>query len=218
LESRAYSKKDVRVSTKIPALDFLIHELGRLPGIGEKTAQRLAYFILKQGPEFSKSLQESLSGVQTSVHPCPECFAYTDQELKCHICASTNRDEHMLCIVEDPADITKVEKAAVFKGRYHVLQGAIAPLDNVGPDDLRIKELIARIDKGLEGKGPKIEEVILALDADLEGDTTALYISKVLSAKSLKLTRIAYGVPFGSDIDYIDQRTLGRALENRVEI
>jgi recombination protein RecR len=124
----------------------------------------------------------------------------------------------LLCIVEEPADILRVESSGAFRGRYHVLHGAISPLDGVGPENLRIRELLERLDNGLSGRGPKINEIILALDPDLEGDTTVLYLAKALAEKQVKLTRIASGVPIGSDIDYVDDRTLSRALENRVEL
>jgi recombination protein RecR len=212
---------------KIASLEKLIHELNRLPGIGPKTAQRLAYHILRT-PDLSEKLQASLEHVQTSVHMCALCFSYTDQVGLCRFCTDSHRRDDVLCLIEDPADILRVESSGVFRGRYHVLHGAISPLDNVGPENLRIDELIERIDAGLEGRGlpmmtpgtaaPIVREVILALDPDLEGDTTALYLSKVLAGKQLKITRIASGVPLGSDIDYVDDRTLGRALENRIEL
>ncbi len=220
---------------KIAALEKLIHDLNRLPGIGPKTAGRLAIHILRT-PDLSESLQESLRSVQELVHSCNLCFSYTDQVGLCKICLDPHRRDDLLCLVEDPADILRVESSGVFRGRYHVLHGAISPLDNIGPEQLRIRELLERIDAGIEGRplppsvsraiapgetpapAPKISEVILALDPDLEGDTTALYLAKILGEKQLKITRIASGVPLGSDIDYVDDRTLGRALENRTEL
>jgi len=202
------------VSFQIPSLDLLIHELTRLPGVGEKTAQRLAFYILKQGSEYSEKLQEALQEVNAYVHACPSCFSYTDRPI-CRICDDQNRDHRLICIVEEPSDVVRIESMGTFKGLYHVLEGTISPLEGVGPDDLRIKELLSRIERAAADR--PIQEVILALDADLEGDTTALYLGKVLP-KSVKLTRLAHGVPFGSDIDYIDSRTLGRAFENRVEL
>jgi len=201
----------------IPALDTLIHELTGLPGIGEKTAQRLAFFILKSGKDYSERLRMALDAVQLQVHYCPQCFAFTDQEL-CRICSSVDRNKTQVCVVEEASDVIRIEAAGTFKGLYHVLQGTISPLDGVAPSDLRIHELVERIhDSQLDPVNP-IREVILALDADLEGDTTSLYLARLLHPKNIKLTRIAHGVPFGSDIDYIDQRTLGRAMENRVEL
>jgi len=210
---------------KINSLEKLIHELNRLPGIGPKTAQRLAYYILR-APDFSERLQAALQNVAASVHLCPQCFSYTDAEYLCRFCSDTNRRRDLLCVVEEPSDIARVESSGVFRGLYHVLHGAISPLDNVSPADLKIQELLNRLDaqrgdsraaQDGDSETP-ITEVILALDPDLEGDTTALYLAKVLAAKGVKVTRIASGVPLGSDIDYVDDRTLGRALENRVEL
>lgn len=201
----------------ISALEKLVHELGRLPGIGPKTAQRLAYYILRSPHAYSENLSEALLRVQAEVHECPRCFNYTDQDL-CKYCTDSQRSDEILCVVEEPADIMRIESSRAFRGRYHVLHGAISPLEGIGPKDLKIQELIHRIDDGLEGTGPVIKEVILALDADLEGDTTVLYLAKQLQGKGLKLSRIAHGVPIGSDIEFIDDRTMGRALENRVEL
>jgi recombination protein RecR len=200
---------------KINSLEKLVHELNRLPGIGPKTAQRLAYHILRR-PEFSEQLQSALQQVVTNVHPCTRCFSYTDDGDLCRFCTDTHRKDDVLCVVEEPSDIARVESSGVFRGRYHVLHGAISPLDNVAPQDLKIRELMERIDAGIEGRGPKISEIILALDPDLEGDTTVLYLAKMLADKDVKVSRIASGVPIGSDIDYVDDRTLGRALENRI--
>ena len=129
-----------------------------------------------------------------------------------------HRSDDILCVVEEPSDIMRIESSGAFRGRYHVLHGAISPLEGIGPGDLKLKELIERIDAGLHGEGPRVKEIILALDADLEGDTTILYLSKQLAGKDIKISRLAQGVPIGSDIDFIDDRTMGRALENRVEL
>lgn len=201
----------------IGALEKLVHELSRLPGIGPKTAQRLAYFILRSQSEYSNRLSEALLRVQAEVHSCPKCFNYTDLDI-CRYCADAHRADDSICVVEEPSDILRIEASGAFRGRYHVLHGAISPLEGVGPQDLKIQELVAKVNRGLNGEGPAIKEIILALDADLEGDTTVLYLSKQLSDKGVKLSRIAHGVPIGSDIDYIDDRTMNRALENRVEI
>lgn len=223
---------------KIGSLEKLIHELNRLPGVGPKTAQRLAFHILRT-PDFSERLQSALKQVQENVHLCAQCFSYTDEPALCRFCSDPNRRDDLICVVEEPSDIVRVESSGVFRGRYHVLHGAISPLDNIGPRDLKISELMERIDAGLESRplhyasmpshesegvveepanAPKINEIILALDPDLEGDTTVLYLAKTLADKQVKITRIASGVPLGSDIDYVDDRTLGRALENRVEL
>lgn len=201
----------------ISALEKLTHELSRLPGIGPKTAQRLAYFILKADNAYPERLSEALLRVKAEVHECPRCFNYTDSDL-CRYCEDHHRSDESLCVVEEPADIMRIESSGAFRGRYHVLHGAISPLEGIGPQELKIKELIERVDAGLQGEAPVIKEVILALDADLEGDTTILYLAKQLQGKGLKLSRIAHGVPIGSDIDFIDDRTMGRALQNRVEL
>ena len=201
----------------ISALEKLVHELSRLPGIGPKTAQRLAYYVLRTKDNFSERLSEALLRVKAEVHTCPRCYNYTDADL-CRFCTDSHRLDNMLCVVEEPSDISRIEASGAFRGRYHVLQGALSPLDGVGPQDLKIKELIERIDAGLRGESAPIKEVILALDADLEGDTTVLYLTKLMQGKSVTLTRIAHGVPIGGDIDFIDDRTMGRALENRVEL
>jgi recombination protein RecR len=201
----------------IPALEKLVHELSRLPGIGPKTAQRLAYFILKSGNDYSDRLGLALTQVQSEVHDCPRCFNYTDSDF-CRYCMDPNRSDDSLCIVEEPSDIMRIESSGAFRGRYHVLHGVISPLEGIGPKNLKIRELLDRVDAGLEGTEPEIKEIILALDADLEGDTTILYLAKQLQGKRLKLSRIAHGVPIGSDIDFIDDRTMNRAMQNRVEL
>ncbi len=200
---------------QIAALEKLVHELHRLPGIGPKTAQRLAYYILKSQDEYAVQLSESIQRVKAEVHLCPECFNYTDSDI-CKYCQDPHRAQDVLCLVEEPSDILRIESSGAFRGRYHVLHGAIAPLEGVGPSQLKIQELLQRL-QNVEGK-TAIREIIMALDADLEGDTTILYLSKLLSGHGIKLSRIAHGVPIGSDIDFVDDRTMGRALENRVEL
>ncbi len=202
----------------VPSLEKLVHELSRLPGIGPKTAQRLAYFVLKSPKEFNDSLRAALMAVKNDVKECPQCFSYTEAEDLCHYCSDPSRHEDVLCVVEDPADISRVEISGVFRGRYHVLQGAISPLDGIGPEQLKIQALLERIDQRQNEGGPVLREIILALDADLEGDTTVLYLAQLLRKRGLQVTRIAHGVPIGGDIDYVDHRTLGRAIENRVQL
>lgn len=201
----------------IPALEKLVHELSRLPGVGPKTAQRLAYHILQSRDEYTDRLSEALHRVRAEVHTCPRCYNYTDNDL-CRYCLDDKRSDDSLCVVEEPSDIMRIESSGAFRGRYHVLHGAISPLEGIGPQDLKIRELLTRIENGLAGTAPRIRELILALDADLEGDTTILYLTKQLQGKDIKISRIAHGVPIGSDIDFIDDRTMGRALENRVEL
>lgn len=202
---------------KISALEKLVHELSKLPGIGPKTAQRLAYHILRAPQEYSNQLGLALQRVQSEVHECPECFNYTDEDL-CHFCKDPHRQSESLCVVEEPSDIVRIESSGAFRGRYHVLHGALSPLDGIGPKELKIQELVQRLQAGQSGEKPKIKEVILALDADLEGDTTVLYLTKILQTKEVRISRIAHGVPIGSDIDFIDDRTMSRALENRVDL
>jgi recombination protein RecR len=201
---------------KIAALEKLIFELGKLPSIGPRSAQRLAYAILKN-PRRSLALRQALEEVEASVHLCPSCYNFTDLEL-CRYCSDTYRQDNLICVVEDPFDIHQIESSGAFRGRYHVLHGAISPLSGVRPEDLRISELLEKIERGLIGAGPAIGEVILAVDADLEGDTTVLYLAQKLQNKSVKITRIAQGVPIGSHINFVDDKTLGLALTQRTEL
>lgn len=195
---------------KVPSLNRLITELAKLPGIGPKTAQRLAYYVLRSPKDYSISLREALLEMQENVKECPTCFSYTEDN-QCDFCTDPNRRDDILCVVEDPSDISRFESSGAFRGRYHVLHGSISPLDGVRPEDIRLAPLFERLKDG-------VTEVILALDADLEGDTTVLYIAKQLHGMNIKVTRIAHGIPIGGDIDFIDHRTLGRALENRIEV
>lgn len=202
---------------KIPSLTKLVHELSRLPGIGPKTAGRLAYYILRSDSEFVMSLRDALKQVKERIHECPVCYSFTEEEDACHYCTDPMRSNNSICVVEDPADINRIESSGAFRGRYHVLHGAISPLEGVRPQDLKIQALLDRISPTLDNPRP-VEEVILALDADLEGDTTVLYLAKILKDMNIKTSRIAHGVPIGGDIDYVDYRTLGRAIENRVQV
>jgi len=202
----------------VPSLERLVHELTRLPGIGPKSAQRLAYHLLKVPAENVESLRDALQKVKALVHECPACYSFTENEGNCFFCIEPSRHDDVLCVVEDPSDIMRVESSGVFRGRYHVLQGAIAPLDGISADDLKITPLLEKIENGQKGLRPEIKEVILALDADLEGDTTVLYLARALRERGVKISRIAHGVPIGGDIDYVDYRTLGRAIENRVQL
>jgi recombination protein RecR len=199
----------------IHALERLVQELARLPGIGPKSAQRLAYHILKAPADYSRRLGEALERVQREVHDCPQCFNFTDASV-CRYCTDPSRSDEILCVVEEPSDIQRIESSGAFRGRYHVLHGSLSPLEGVGPDDLKIEELIQRVNAGLLGEKPRVLEIVLALDADLEGDTTVLYLAKALQGKEIRLSRIAHGVPIGGDIDYVDDRTMSRAMENRV--
>lgn len=202
---------------KVPALQLLVHELSKLPGIGQKSAERIAYNLLRSPTEKSKTLAEALFAIKEKVHTCPQCYTFTEEDL-CYYCSHPERLDSIICVVEEPSAIERIEQSRTFKGRYHVLHGAIAPLMGISPEKLKIQELVLRIEKGLQQEGAAVSELILALDADLEGDTTILYLTQVLSSYPIKLTRLAQGVPIGSGMDYLDERTLGRALQNRVEI
>ena len=198
----------------IPTLDKLIHEIARLPGVGPKSAQRLTHYLLKN-PHYSQDLRQTLKIVEESIVLCKICFNYTDNpEQECKICKNPHRNQELICVVEQPEDIVQIESSGGYQGLYHVLHGAISPLEGITPDKLKIGELLSRIDRA----NPCMNEVILAVDSDLEGDTTVLYINQELESRQLKVTRLAQGIPMGSDIDYIDNRTLHRALSHRTEV
>ena len=202
---------------KISSLEKLVHELSQLPGIGPKTAQRLAYYILKSKDNYVERMQEALLRVKAEVHECPVCYNFTDADV-CKFCQDTHRSDDIICVVEEPSDIMRIESSGAFRGRYHVLHGSIAPLEGIRPEDLKIQQLYERVRKSDHSEAKPIKELILALDADLEGDTTVLYITRKFQNLGVKISRIAQGIPIGSDIDFIDDRTMGRALENRLEI
>ena len=186
----------------------LIDELARLPGIGTKSAQRLAFHIIHMPKEQVEQLSKTIIETRNKVCYCKTCYTLTDEEL-CPICKSEKRNHKMIMVVEDPRDLAAYEKTGKYEGDYHVLHGAIAPMLGIGPEDIRLKELIKR----LEGD---VEEVIIATNSNLEGETTAMYISKLIKPTGVKVTRIASGVPVGGDLEYIDEMTLLRALEGRV--
>ena len=188
----------------------LIDELGRLPGIGPKSAQRIAFHLLKLPSVDALRLANAIAVVKERVSFCQTCFNISEGS-ECGICADTRRDSSIVCVVEEPRDIVAVEKTGEFRGRYHVLQGAISPIEGIGPDQLKVKELLAR----LEPEG--IAEVILCTNPNIEGEATAMYISRLLKPLGLKVTRIASGLPVGGDLEYADELTLGRALEGRRE-
>jgi len=192
-------------------MEKLISEFTRLPGIGQKSAERIVMHILKSPRENAVALSEAIVRLKDAIGFCKNCFNLSEGEV-CHICGDPARDKTTVLVVESPKDILAIEKSGAYKGLYHVLLGAISPLDGVGPDDIKIKELMRRI------KSDKIKEVILATDADTEGETTALYISQLLRNQGVKTTRIAYGLPVGSHLEYADQATLAKALEGRNQI
>jgi recombination protein RecR len=203
----------------IPALEKLLHELGQLPGVGPKTAQRLIHHILKR-PEYSQNLRQALIDVEDNIFLCSQCFSYTDQSNKlCFYCEAPKRRDDIVCVVEEPENISQIDASGIYDGRFHVLHGAISPLEGRGPGDLRIKELVERVDRFLTEHPDRPFEVIMALDSDLEGDTTMLYLAKVLADRpQVRISRLAQGVPIGSHLDFVDNRTLSRALENRVTL
>jgi recombination protein RecR len=189
----------------------LIDELGRLPGVGPKSAQRIAYYLLKAAPEDANRLAAAISEAKASVSWCRRCFNIAQGEL-CRFCRDERRDPTILCVVEEPRDIVAVERTHEFRGRYHVLQGAISPIEGIGPEQLRVQELVRRI--GDE----EVQEVILATNPNIEGEATAMYLARLLKPVGVTVTRLASGLPVGGDLEYADEVTLGRALEGRREV
>jgi recombination protein RecR len=188
----------------------LVEELQRLPGIGPKGAQRLAFHILKTPREETERLVDAVRDVKERVTYCSICSNITDSD-PCAFCSSDARDRHMICVVEEPQNVSGIEKTGEFKGLYHVLMGAISPLQGIGPDDLKIKSLLSRLSNG-------VTEVILATNPTVEGETTAMYLTRLLKPLGVRVTRIAMGVPVGSDLEYADQVTMQKALEGRREV
>ena len=191
-------------------INKLIEELGTLPGIGPKTAQRLAFHIMNMPKERVEGLSQAMMNAKTHVRYCKECFTLTDQEI-CPICANKSRNHKVIMVVENPRDLAAYEKTGKFEGVYHVLHGAISPMLGIGPGDIRLSELIQRLQQD-------VDEVIIATNSSLEGETTAMYISKLIKPAGIKVTRIASGVPVGGDLEYIDEVTLLRALEGRTAL
>lgn len=195
----------------IVPLTELIAQFERLPGIGRKTAQRLAYSILEQPPERAEKFAEALVNARRKIHFCNVCQALTDMDT-CAICADTERDHSVICVVAEPKDVMAFERTREYNGTYHVLHGVISPLDGIGPEQLRIKELMARLsDSG-------VTEIIMATNPTVEGEATASYLSRLIKPLGIKVTRLAYGIPVGGDLEYADEYTLARALEGRNEI
>ena len=194
------------------ALEDLIDNLCRLPGIGKKSAARLAYHILKQDPPFAHRLADSLYKLHDSIRPCPVCGAFTDQDV-CDICSDPTRDGSCICVVEQPQDVSTLMSIGEYRGLFHVLGGVIAPLEGIGPEQLRIASLVKRI-----SNGTAVKEVILATNPTIEGDTTALYIQKVLRDLPVEVTRLASGLPVGGDLEYTDKLTLMRSFKGRIKI
>ena len=189
----------------------LIDELGRLPGVGPKSAQRIAFYLLKASKEDALRLSRSIVEVKDRISFCRRCFNVAEGEV-CSMCSDARRDSSILCVVEEPRDIVAVEKTGEYSGLYHVLQGAISPIEGIGPEQLRIRELLARIET------ESVTEVILCTNPNLEGEATAMYLARMLTPLGVKVTRIASGLPVGGDLEYADELTLGRALEGRRQV
>lgn len=197
------------------ALKKLIDELTKLPGIGPKTASRLSFFMLNWSEVDLKEFGQAVAGLRAGIEFCPNCFNMSEGGL-CDICKNPNRDQSIIAAVERPLDVVAIESTGDYTGLYHVLGGVIAPLEGIGPEDLKIKELLGRVKKGGD-KSRQVKEVILATNADLEGETTAMYLAKQLRDSSVKITRIARGLPIGGELEYADEVTLTSALEGRRE-
>lgn len=192
-------------------INKLIEEFSKLPGIGRKTAQRLAFHVLSMSNEEALTLATSIVNAKKHIRYCSICFNFTEKD-PCPICSSGKRDQSVICIVESPKDIVAMEKTREFMGLYHVLHGAISPMEGIGPSEIKVRELILRL------KGPEVKEVILATNPTIEGEATAMYISKLIRPLGIKVTRLAHGIPVGGDLEYADEMTLSKALEGRREI
>ncbi len=191
-----------------PSLVRLIKHLSKLPGIGEKTAARLALYILRSSDEDTKALSESIREIKNKIRFCSKCFGLSETN-PCRICLNKNRDHTIVCVVEQPSDLAVLDKSRAFNGVYHVLHGALSPMNGIGPDDLKIKELIERVEQD------DIKEVVLATNTNVEGEATASYLAQILKAYPVLVTRIATGIPMGCDLKYLDEVTLRRAMERR---
>jgi recombination protein RecR len=193
------------------SIQKLLDEFERLPGIGPKSAQRIVYWLLNNSQESAERLAGAIVEVKETVHFCPRCFNYAEGDL-CALCASPDRDATMICVVSEPRDITAIERTSEFKGVYHVLGGAISPIDGIGPQDLTVKELLERL------ADTSIQEVLLATNPNVEGETTAVYLARIIKPLGIKTTRLASGLPVGGDLEFADEVTLARAIESRREL
>ena len=192
-------------------LETLIDRFASLPGIGRKSAQRLAFFVLSQPESEARAFADAIVTAKTSVHCCKICQNLTEEEI-CPICASSRREKSVICVVSEPRDVLSIERGHEYNGSYHVLHGVLSPMSHVGPEDIRIKELLQRV------TNEEIEEVIMATNPDTEGEATAMYISRLLKPFGVKVTRLAYGIPVGSSLEFADDATLNRALEGRTDM
>ncbi|RGS51104.1 recombination protein RecR [Olsenella sp. AF16-14LB] len=193
------------------ALQRLLDELGRLPGIGPKSAQRIAYYLLEADAEEARRLATAILEVKQQVHFCPICFSYATRDT-CDVCSDASRDRTTICVVSEPRDVSAIERTGSYHGLYHVLGGVISPMDKIGPEQLRVKELLSRLASG------EVQEVILATNPDVEGETTATYLSHIIRPLGVRVSRLASGLPVGGDLEYADEVTLGRAIEARREV
>ena len=192
-----------------PALENLVEHFSKLPGIGRKTAQRLAFYVLSLPQEEADAFAQSITQAKTAIHCCPVCQNLTEGEGPCAVCASPKRDHGVICVVADPKDVVAMERSREYHGLYHVLHGVISPMNHVGPDDLHIKSLVERVAAG------GVEEVIMATNPDTEGEATAMYLARLLRPFQVRVSRLAYGIPVGSHLEYADDASLMRALEGR---
>lgn len=193
------------------SLDELIDKFASLPGVGRKSAQRLAFYMLAQSEEEVKAFADALTNAKANVHRCRICQNLTEGEV-CSVCASDRRDKGTICVVSEPRDVLSIERSREYNGTYHVLHGVLSPMSHIGPDDIRIKELLTRVAE------EDIEEIIMATNPDTEGEATAMYISRLLKPFEVKVTRLAYGIPVGSNLEFADDATLSRAMEGRIEM
>ncbi len=195
----------------IPSFARLVAELAKFPGVGNKTATRLAFFLLRQPKAQAEALAEAILDLQRNTRFCSICFHITEQD-PCSLCCDTRRDETLICVVEEPQALMAIERSRSFKGHYHVLHGALSPLDGVGPEDLKITPLIKRLEQG------GVQELLIATNFTVEGDATALYLAKLVQPLGIRITRLAYGIPMGSELEYVDEATVNRAVEGRRDI
>jgi len=195
----------------IPSLARLIAELSKFPGIGRKSAARLAFFVLRQSTAEAEALAGAILDLKARVRFCSTCFHITEND-PCPLCTNPGRDDTILCVVEEPQDLIAIERSHSFRGRYHVLHGALSPLDGVGPEGLRITELLVRL------KGGTVQEVLVATNFSVEGEATALYLARLIRPLGVRVTRLAYGIPMGSDLEYVDEATVNRAVEGRRDL
>jgi recombination protein RecR len=195
----------------IPSFARVVAELAKFPGVGNKTATRLAFFLLRQPEAQAEALATAILDLQRNTRFCSVCFHITEQD-PCPLCSNPGRDEHLICIVEEPQALMAIERSRSFKGHYHVLHGALSPLDGIGPEDLKIAPLMKRLEQG------DVQEVLIATNFTVEGDATALYLAKLIQPLGIRVTRLAYGIPMGSDLEYVDEATVNRAVEGRRDI